>query len=332
MFAKTALRTDATLADGDFGARLEAESLGPLERGPTTTLQLNLGRRCNQSCAHCHVDAGPGRSESMSEEVAARVLALLDASTAVTTVDLTGGAPELHPTFRRLVVEARSRGLEVIDRSNLTILQQPGQEDLASFLAEQRVRVVASLPCYTAANVDRQRGAGAFDGSVAGLRALNELGFGVPGTGLPLDLVYNPGGAFLPGPQAALEADYRERLLEDVGVRFTRLLTLANMPLRRFASWLQREGLTDRYWALLTESFNRATVAGLMCRSLVSVGWDGRTYDCDFNQVLGIGLAGPRTVFDLGSLDDLEGRPIRTDRHCFGCTAGTGSSCGGALT
>jgi len=297
---------------------------------------VNVGKVCNQACHHCHVEAGPKRTESMPERVADRVLELLAADGGIATLDVTGGAPELNPSFRRLVVEARRLGRRVIDRCNLTILFEPGQDDLAAFLAEHAVAVTASLPCYTADNVERQRGQGVFDKSIRALQRLNALGYGRPDTALRLDLVYNPVGAFLPPAQAELEARYRRELAGAFGITFDRLLTINNMPIKRFAGMLARDGSAEAYQALLVNHFNPATVDDLMCRSLVSVGWDGRLYDCDFNQMLELPLAAPdagwpRTIWDVDDLRGLDGSPIATGRHCFGCTAGAGSSCGGAL-
>ncbi len=320
-------------AAAHFEGTLAAHGAGPLVRGPTTTLQVNVGKRCNQACHHCHVEAGPRRTEVMGAAVAARVVELLAATPSIEVVDLTGGAPELCPHFRWLVGEARRLGRRVIDRCNLTILLEPGMEDLADFLAANRVEVVASLPCYGPEKVDRQRGHGVFAKSIAALRRLNALGYGAERR---LDLVYNPVGASLPPPQQVLEARYREELRGRFGIEFHRLLTLTNMPINRFAAALAREGRQAAYMSLLVNHFNPATVPTLMCRSLLSVGFDGRLYDCDFNQMLGLPLgagrgAAPRTVWDVSSLDGLAGRPIATGTHCFGCTAGAGSSCGGAL-
>jgi len=297
---------------------------------------VNVGKHCNQACHHCHVEAGPNRTERMSGAVAERVVALLAANPGITTVDLTGGAPELNPHFRRLVGEARRLGRTVVDRCNLTILLEPGQEDLAEFLAAHGVAVTASFPCYTADNVERQRGHGVFDKSIRALQRLNALGYARPDTALRLDLVYNPVGAFLPPAQAELEARYRAELQRAFGVTFDHLLTITNMPIKRFAEMLVRAGAEEAYLGLLVNHFNPSTVDGLMCRTLVSVGWDGRLHDCDFNQMLEIPLAGPRagaprTVWDVEDLRPLGGLPIGTARHCFGCTAGAGSSCGGAL-
>jgi radical SAM/Cys-rich protein len=308
---------------------------GPLRRAAVTTLQINVGKRCNQACHHCHVEAGPRRTEMMTAATAARILEVLEATPSIHTVDITGGAPELNPNFRDLVIRSRELGKRVIDRCNLTVLFEPGQEELADFLAGHGVAVTASLPCYTADNVEAQRGRGVFDKSIEALRLLNRLGYGDPDTGLELDLVYNPVGAFLPPPQAGLEADYKRELGEAFGVRFNRLLTITNMPISRFAHMLARDGKHDEYMSLLVNHFNPETIDGLMCRQLVSVGYDGTLYDCDFNQMLEleIGGLGPgvRTIDDVASLSDLDGAPIAVDSHCFGCTAGAGSSCGGAL-
>jgi radical SAM/Cys-rich protein len=314
-----------------FDAALAAHDLPLLRRGAARVLQLNLTRRCNLACHHCHVESSPRRSEAMDARTVARVLELLAAAPSLGLVDLTGGAPEMHPEFRRIVREARKLGRRVIDRCNLTILDEPEQADTAEFLARERVEIVASLPCYQEANVDGQRGRGVFERSVAALHRLNELGFGVPGTGLVLDLVYNPTGVVLPPPQAALEADYR-RELGGLGIQFGRLLTLTNMPIRRYADWLVRRGELERYQALLVNHFNPAAVPHLMCRDTLSVDWRGDLYDCDFNQVLELPLgAKRRTLWDVARLDGLEGEAVATGEHCFGCTAGAGSSCGGAL-
>ncbi len=315
-----------------FGELLDRRGIAPLTRHPTSTLQINVGWRCDLACTHCHVEAGPKRSETMDRKTADRILALLRASPSVTTVDLTGGAPELNPQFRQLVTGARALGLQLIDRCNLTVLLEPGQEDTAEFLAEHRVRVVASLPCYGAAAVDEQRGRGVFERSIEALHRLGRLGYGRPGSPLTLDLVYNPPGATLPPPQAELEASYRLELRERFGIEFHHLLAITNMPIRRFARQLEREGKAAAYSALLIAHFNPETVYGLMCRSLVSVGYDGRLHDCDFNQMLDLPLGGKaRTIWEVADLAELEGDPIATAGHCFGCTAGAGSSCGGSL-
>ena len=304
-----------------------------LTRRPLETLQVNLGYRCNQSCVHCHVDAGPKRTEEMSPSTIDAVVSFLRSGRPA-TLDLTGGAPELNPGFRRLVRDAVGLGVHVMDRCNLTILEEPGQEDLAELLAEHRVEVVASLPCYLEENVDAQRGKGVFDASIRGLKRLNALGYGDGVSGLLLNLVYNPQGPSLPPPQCILEADYKRALAERHGVRFDRLLTLANMPIRRFGSMLQSMGRFGDYLSLLKSSHREQNLETLMCRSLISVDWQGFLYDCDFNQMLDLPLMeGGRwlTIADLAAVD-LKGRPIRVGEHCFGCTAGQGSSCGGALS
>ena len=290
------------------------------------TLQVNLGYRCNQSCLHCHVNAGPTRTEMMSPEVVEEVAAFLPR---VATLDITGGAPELHPQFRSLVSRARRLGRHVIDRCNLTILQEPGQEDLARFLASERVEIIASLPCYTLELVDRQRGAGVYERSIAALRTLNQLGYG---SALVLNLVYNPQGPTLPPSQVKLESDYKRILFEQHGVIFNRLLTLANMPIQRFGSTLVSKGQFNPYMALLRASHRDENLEAVMCRSLVSVDWQGYVYDCDFNQMLGLPLGGRRTRLANLQERDLEGEGIAVRDHCFGCTAGQGSSCGGAFS
>jgi radical SAM/Cys-rich protein len=340
-------------------------SFPPLRRGALHTLQVNLGYVCNLQCVHCHVAAGPRRTESMARETVDAVLDFLRRSRAsgVRTLDLTGGAPELNPHFRTLVAGARALGVHVIDRCNLTVLEEPGQEDLAAFLASQGVEVIASLPCYLEENVDAQRGGGVFSSSVRGLRALNALGYGQPGSGLTLNLVYNPLGPTLPPPQDELEQDYREELGARFGITFNRLFTLANMPIKRFGSMLLSLGQFDAYMALLQGAHREENLEAVMCRGLVSVDWQGYLYDCDFNQMLGLPLrlrpragaptggaqgavsTSPARSKDRVHLTDLmdamdamgamgvglEGNPIVVAGHCFGCTAGQGSSCGGAL-
>lgn len=305
----------------------------PIARRRLETVQANLGYVCNQSCLHCHVNAGPTRTESMSGETVEQLLAFLAASGAG-TLDLTGGAPELNPHFRPLVARARAMQVKVIDRCNLTILEEPGQEDLAGFLAAHQVEIVASLPCYTEELVDRQRGKGVYGKSVRAIRRLNELGYGRAGTGLALNLVYNPQGASLPPAQEKLEADYKRILGEAFGIRFNALFTLANMPIQRFGSTLVSKGQFNTYMALLRGAHRDGNLDAVMCRSLVSVDWQGYLYDCDFNQMLGLPLAvagrpRPHLADVLGR--DLEGNPIVVRDHCYGCTAGQGSSCGGAL-
>jgi len=304
-----------------------------LRRGQLETLQVNLGYRCNQSCLHCHVNASPQRTETMSRETMADVLAFLEVS-GVRQLDLTGGAPELNAHFRRLVMRAREIGVHVMDRCNLTILGEPGQEGLAEFLAHQQVEITASLPCYLEDNVDRQRGKGVFQRSIEALQRLNALGYGADDGQLPLNLVYNPQGAVLPPAQAGLEADYRKNLGERFGIRFTRLYTLANMPIQRFGSTLVSNGTFEAYMALLRGAHRDENLEYVMCRHLLSVDWQGYVYDCDFNQMLGLPLRleGKKRA-QLSDLigRDLQGNAIAVRDHCYGCTAGNGSSCGGAL-
>jgi radical SAM/Cys-rich protein len=314
---------------------LRVSDFPPLRRRALDVLQVNLGYTCNQTCVHCHVNAGPNRTEQMSSETIDLVLAVIDARH-VSTIDLTGGAPELNPHFRRLVVAARERGVEVIDRCNLTILEEPGHEDLADFLAAQRVQIVASLPCYSMDNVDRQRGRGVFDKSIRALRRLNSLGYGRTGSDLTLNLVYNPQGPSLPPPQGALEADYKRTLGENFGIEFNQLYTLANMPIARFGSTLISKGQFPAYMALLRAAHRDENLASVMCRSLISVDWQGHLYDCDFNQMLGLSMrAGGRRDARLHLSDllasDYTDNPIATADHCYACTAGQGSSCGGAI-
>jgi len=311
---------------------LQTIAFPALTRSHLDTLQVNLGYRCNQTCLHCHVNAGPNRTEMMDEATLALIPKVL-AARGIRTLDLTGGAPELHTGFRALVQAARTQGVRVIDRCNLTILLEPGQEDLAAFLADNRVEVVASLPCYQAGNVDRQRGDGVFEKSITALQRLNALGYGVDGSGLLLSLVYNPQGPSLPPNQQALQADYQRELQQHHGVVFNQLLALTNMPIQRFGSTLVSKGTFDSYMALLRDSFRPENLAGVMCRSLVSVDWQGWLYDCDFNQQLGLPLGSSGVRRHLRDLltKGLDDHPIRVAGHCFGCTAGQGSSCGGAL-
>ena len=304
----------------------------PLRRGSLDTLQVNLGYLCNQSCVHCHVNAGPTRTELMSRETVEQVVALLEKS-AVGAIDLTGGAPELNPHFRYLVREARAREVRVIDRCNLTVLFEPGQEGLAAFLGEQGVEITASLPCYLRDNVEAQRGRGVYDDSIRALRLLNELGYGSDPR-LQLNLVYNPVGPTLPPPQAALQADYQRELADRFGIRFNQLFTITNMPISRFGAVLLAQGQYSAYMQLLRDSFSAANLATVMCRNLVSIDWRGFVYDCDFNQMLDLPLvASDRRVHvsELVERAGLEGNAIATGEHCYGCTAGQGSSCGGAL-
>jgi radical SAM/Cys-rich protein len=303
-----------------------------LKRRALSTLQVNLGYRCNQTCVHCHVNAGPTRHEMMDEATSELVIQVLR-ECRIGALDITGGAPELHPAFRTLVQAATQLGVRVMDRCNLTILFEPGQEGLADFLATQRADVIASLPCYSSKNVDQQRGAGVFDKSIAALRQLNALGYGQPGSGLRLDLVYNPLGPSLPPPQAALEEDYRRELFNHFGVTFNHLYTLANMPIQRFGSTLISKGQFNDYLRLLKENFAAANLEQVMCRDLISVGWRGDLYDCDFNQQLGLRRAERYGAHVRDLLRrSIDGDPIIVADHCYGCTAGQGSSCGGALT
>jgi radical SAM/Cys-rich protein len=311
---------------------LEPIAFPAIRRGKLDTLQINVGYRCNQQCFHCHVNAGPNRTEEMSGAVADTVLDFVKRRR-IATLDITGGAPELNPHFRRLVRAARALGAKVMDRCNLTILQQPGQEDLAEFLARERVEVVASMPCYLQDNVERQRGKGVFDGSIRGLKRLNALGFGRD-PALVLNLVYNPQGPALPPSQISLEADYKRVLGERYGIVFNRLFVLANMPIQRFGSMLVSKGEFDGYLRLLQDAHLDANLDGVMCRSLISVDWRGYVYDCDFNQMLDLPMTrGARARVHLSDLldEDVAGNPIRVAGHCYGCTAGQGSSCGGAL-
>ncbi len=303
-----------------------------LRRGKLDTLQINVGYRCNQSCFHCHVNAGPNRTEEMAGDVADTVLEFI-ARRGIATLDITGGAPELNAHFRRLVTRARMLGVKVMDRCNLTILQQPGQEDLAEFLAAHEVEVVASMPCYLQDNVERQRGKGVFEGSIRGLKMLNARGYGRD-AGLVLNLVYNPQGPALPPAQASLESDYKRVLGEQYGIVFNNLFVLANMPIQRFGSMLVSKGEFDGYLELLQDAHLDANLDTVMCRNLISVDWRGFVYDCDFNQMLDLPLTqGARERVHLADLidNDLEGHPVRVAGHCYGCTAGQGSSCGGAL-
>ncbi len=315
----------------NFSSTLAQHGLGALQRKAVDTLQINVGKVCNQACHHCHVEAGPKRTEAMTPETARRVLELLHSTPNIHTVDITGGAPEINENFRTLVEESRRLDKKVIDRCNLTILLEPGFEDLPEFLAAQDVEIAASLPCYTPENVDAQRGHGVFERSIRALQLLNSLGFGLHGSDLHLNLVFNPIGASLPPPQELLELEYKKHLHEQFGIEFHRLLTITNMPIRRFSDLLIRIGQKEQYIKLLADNFNPATVDRLMCRTLVSVSWDGRLYDCDFNQMLEMQIPEHFSIWDIDSFDPTIGRPIHVASHCFGCTAGAGSSCGGTL-
>jgi len=314
-----------------FDETLRHHGLKPLRADRIEVLQVNVGKVCNQTCGHCHVDAGPDRRESMSRQTAEQVVDVL-AGTEISTLDITGGAPEMNPHFRWLVTEARRLGRRVIDRCNLTILVANGFQDLPEFLAEQRVEVVASLPCYLEENCDAQRGDGVFQRSIEGLHRLNKLGYGDPATGLVLNLVYNPVGPSLPPDQSQLETAYRRELSQRYGIAFNSLHTITNLPISRFLDDLVRQQRFEEYMRVLVDAFNPHTVSGVMCRSMVSVDWQGRLYDCDFNQMLDIAVAEglPRRLSDF-NVQSLAGRPIVTGRHCFGCTAGCGSSCQGAV-
>ncbi len=311
-----------------------------IKRRSLETLQVNLGYLCNLSCTHCHVNAGPTRKELMSEGDVNLILSFLREQ-AIKTLDLTGGAPEMNPHFRYLVREARALGVHVIDRCNLTVLEEPGFENLAEFLAENEVEVVASLPCYTEDNVDQQRGKGVFDGSIKGLKRLNKLGYGKGNANLVLSLVYNPGGAFLPPPQQQLERDYKAHLQDNFGIHFDQLFTITNMPISRFGSVLLSKGEFDNYMDLLKGAYSQDNLSSVMCRNLISIDWQGYVYDCDFNQMLDMPM---ETLSDALIASDthkthlselvgqtLEGASIVVADHCYGCTAGQGSSCGGAL-
>lgn len=316
---------------------LEVTDFPPIHRQRLDTLQVNLGYLCNQSCVHCHVNAGPTRTELMSRELVELVLQVLSARH-ISTLDLTGGAPEMNPEFRYLVHAARAMQVTVIDRCNLSILLEPGQEDLAQFLAAEGVQITASLPCYSQANVDSQRGKGVFDKSIQALRMLNDLGYGRDPT-LKLNLVYNPQGPVLPPPQAELQAAYQQRLKDDFGIVFDELLTITNMPISRFGSILLSKGQFSNYMNLLKENYSEANLGAVMCRSMLSVDWQGFLYDCDFNQMLAMAMPSPvdpnKTeraphLQDLLAADSI-GQVIGVGDHCYGCTAGQGSSCGGAL-
>lgn len=301
-----------------------------LQHQQPNELQINLGKLCNLACHHCHVDAGPKRTEIMTWDVMEKILDWAKRAN-IKKVDLTGGAPELNPHFRQFCAELLKLGIEITSRCNITVLYETGQEDLAQWYADNKIRLVCSLPCYTEDNVDAQRGKGVFDKSIAGLQLLNSLGYGYDES-LSLDLVYNPGGAFLPPQQKGLEQDYRSMLMDNFGIEFSSLLAITNIPINRFAHALERDKELDDYQHLLVSNFNPVTIDNLMCRHLINLDWIGRVYDCDFNQMLDIPFAGGDTTYlwDL-PIDQINGKNIATNRHCFGCTAGSGSSCGGSL-
>jgi radical SAM/Cys-rich protein len=325
------LESNGTAAPPSFDATLAAHGLPPLSAEGIEVLQVNVGKLCNQTCRHCHVDAGPDRRESMSWETAEAVIRVLKASK-VATLDITGGAPEMNPNFCWLVEQARRLDRHVIDRCNLTILVAPGYEYLPEFLAHQQVEIVASLPCYLEENCDTQRGDGVFQKSIQALRRLNELGYGQAEGSLSLNLVYNPLGPTLPPSQTTLEAEYRRELRERYGVQFSRLYTITNLPISRFLDDLLRTGQYEAYMQKLVESFNPRAPASVMCRTMLSVDWQGRLYDCDFNQMLDLRLAGdPAWTIHNVDLDSIAKRSIITGRHCYGCTAGSGSGCQGSL-
>ena len=312
---------------------LQNSDFPQIKRGQLRTLQVNLGYRCNQQCLHCHVDAGPRRTESMSDENISVIVKSLS-SGQITTLDLTGGAPELHPKFRYLVETARALDIHVIDRCNLTILSEPGQESLAEFLAAHQVEVVASLPCYSEENVDGQRGEGVFTASIEGIKKLNVLGYAQPHSDHILNLVYNPTGAFLPPAQGQLEADYKQKLSEQFDIEFNNLFTITNMPIKRFGSSLISKGEFENYMQLLKSSYSTDNLQTVMCRDLISIDWQGYIYDCDFNQMLELPLLLNNEKQHISQLviDQLDKNDIVVADHCYGCTAGQGSSCGGALS
>lgn len=317
------------LSHRPFDEALEGSGLHPLTSTGIEILQVNVGKLCNQTCNHCHVDAGPDRTEVMTRETAEWCVRTLE-STEIPTLDVTGGAPELNPQFRFLVTEARRLGRHVMDRCNLSVLLLNSQKDLGEFLARHNVEIVASLPYFMAANTDAQRGEGVFDKSIEAIRLLNGLGYGQEGSGLQLNLVYNPVGAFLPPPQAAMEADFKRELLSRHDVVFNSLYAITNMPISRFLEFLLRTDNYDRYMQKLIQAYNPTAAAGVMCRNTLSVGWDGALYDCDFNQMLDlpVSFGSPAHIRDF-VLDPLDNRRIVTGQHCYGCTAGSGSSCGG---
>lgn len=325
-----------TKADNEFDLALRTGGR-PLFRRSAEVLQINVGKLCNLTCVHCHVNAGPKRKEIMTGETVDHILEWFE-KTEIPTLDLTGGTPEMIPDFRRLVkaVRAFDQPRRVMDRLNATILSEPGYEWVPEFLAEQEVEIIASMPCYAPGNVNEQRGDGVFDRSIAAFQKLNELGYGRDPR-LVLNFVYNPNGAFLPPDQSGLEADYKRELKEHFGIDFNALYCIANMPISRFASYLKRTGELQSYMDLLRRSFNPATIESLMCRDTINVSWEGDVYDCDFNQMMNLPLGNPVTggktmkVWDI-ALDTFSRQPIRTGSHCFGCTAGSGSSCGGSLS
>lgn len=314
----------------NFSATLQAHELPVLKRSQLLDLQINLGYLCNQACEHCHVEAGPKRTELMSWETMEKILVWAKNAN-IKSVDLTGGAPEMNPHFRQFIEALQAQGAQIISRCNLTILTEPGYEDLTQWYADHKVRLVSSMPCYTLENVEKQRGKGVFGKSIDALQGLNQVGY-AHSPDLPLDLVYNPGGPFLPPAQMTLEQDYKKRLKEDFDIEFSSLLTITNLPIKRFEHYLKRSGQLESYLSLLVENFNPCTVGGLMCKHLISIDWLGNVFDCDFNQMLEMPLGGgePKKLWDVQA-NTLDGNPIAVNSHCYGCTAGAGSSCGGAL-
>jgi radical SAM/Cys-rich protein len=316
-----------------FDEKLAEFELAPLMPTGLDVLQVNVGKMCNQTCAHCHVDAGPDRTEIMTRSTMEQCLQALERS-GIETVDITGGAPEMNPHFRWFVEEIRKLGRSVMVRSNLTILTVNRKyRELPGFFAEQAVAVISSLPCYTVSNTNRQRGDGVFERSIEALRMLNQVGYGQENSGLILNLVYNPLGAFLPGAQAQLEADYKRVLAQEYGVAFNELFCITNMPISRFLDYLLQEGEYERYMETLVNAFNPEAARGVMCRNLLSVGWDGKLYDCDFNQMLDLGIeeTAPGHICEFDE-SQLRRRRVVTHQHCYGCTAGAGSSCGGEIS
>ena len=324
--------TDLETTGTSFPQTLSDHGLSPLTAKDIQTLQVNIGKLCNQTCSHCHVDAGPTRTENMTLDTIEAILSVVRKHPSITTIDITGGAPEMNPHFEYFVEECRALGRKVIDRCNLTVFFMKGKSHLPAFLANHQVEIVASLPCYSQDNVDQQRGKGVFGRSITALQQLNRLGYGKDGTGLVLNLVYNPLGPNLPPQQHELELDYKHELRTEFGIEFNQLLTITNMPISRFLDDLRSTGQQDAYMDLLINHFNADSADRVMCRTLLSVGWDGSLYDCDFHQMLDIPLADglPQTIQEF-QFQPLGHRPIVMAQHCFGCTAGAGSSCGGSL-
>lgn len=307
-----------------------AENHIALKRQAVSTVQVNIGKRCNQACHHCHVEAGPDRTENMTRKTVDQLLLLIEKSPSVKTVDITGGAPELNPNFRYFVSQLHSMKKQIIVRCNLTVLFEQGQQDTAEFFARHQIEVVSSLPCYLEDNVDSQRGKGVFNKSIKALQMLNALAYGIEDKGLILNLVYNPTDIHLPPAQQGLERDYKKYLYDNFGITFNQLFTITNIPIKRFAHHLKRENRLEEYMQLLIDNFNPQAATDVMCKSMVSIGWDGKIYDCDFNQMLELPLQSKTTLWDITSFNDIEPN-IVIDDHCYACTAGSGSSCGGSL-